>query len=286
MEHGKESRMEKLELLSTTAVLKQGIDGTDDKLHRTSPPIVSQTGHVFPFAPTAVTAPASGGNVDNRTRTTSPSNFSCTTASISTTVIVDSHLASPISSDGEDDENREVAAPARNAVISVRNGHNLQSACTKAPVMESRSPISTVEYRHKDAPPSSPFRSSPQPSYSLPFLPRQQQQQEYQPFYNQHHQGNIIRTLSEASFAPLYGCNSINNCHITSERKNIVRPPQHQLPPPSYEDMVRQIQDMQEQLHKKDILVSSLQSRINYLENQIYELRQLPTGKISHIPVE
>ena len=62
---------------------------------------------------------------------------------------------------------------------------------------------------------------------------------------------------------------------------------QQRRPSPStVEDMTRQIQDLREQLSEKDMVVSSLQHRVNYLENQIHELRQLPTGKISHIPVE
>ena len=62
---------------------------------------------------------------------------------------------------------------------------------------------------------------------------------------------------------------------------------QQRRPSPStMEDMTRQIRDLREQLSEKDMVVSSLQHRVNYLENQIHELRQLPTGKISHIPVE
>jgi hypothetical protein len=43
---------------------------------------------------------------------------------------------------------------------------------------------------------------------------------------------------------------------------------------------------MREQLKEKDVVVNSLQHRVDYLENRINELRQLPTGKVSHIPVE
>ena len=55
---------------------------------------------------------------------------------------------------------------------------------------------------------------------------------------------------------------------------------------PSYETLARESHHLREQLKEKDMVVSSLQQRVNYLEKQIGELRQLPTGKISHIPIE
>lgn len=54
----------------------------------------------------------------------------------------------------------------------------------------------------------------------------------------------------------------------------------------SYETLARENFQMREQLREKDMVVSSLQQRVNHLEKQISELRQLPTGKISHIPIE
>lgn len=55
---------------------------------------------------------------------------------------------------------------------------------------------------------------------------------------------------------------------------------------PSYEALMRENYMMREQLHEKDNAILSLQQRLGQLESQINELRQLPTGKISHIPVE
>lgn len=55
---------------------------------------------------------------------------------------------------------------------------------------------------------------------------------------------------------------------------------------PSYETLARESHHLREQLKEKDMVVSSLQQRVNYLEKQIGELRQLPTGKISHIPID
>ena len=54
----------------------------------------------------------------------------------------------------------------------------------------------------------------------------------------------------------------------------------------SYDALARENHHMREQLQEKDMVVSSLQERVAYLEKQISELRQLPTGKISHIPIE
>ena len=54
----------------------------------------------------------------------------------------------------------------------------------------------------------------------------------------------------------------------------------------TYESLARENYVMREQLHEKDSIISSLQQRASQLEAQINELRQLPTGKISHIPIE
>ena len=54
----------------------------------------------------------------------------------------------------------------------------------------------------------------------------------------------------------------------------------------SYDALAHENHHMREQLKEKDMVVSSLQERVAYLEKQISELRQLPTGKISHIPIE
>lgn len=54
----------------------------------------------------------------------------------------------------------------------------------------------------------------------------------------------------------------------------------------SYEGLTRANYHMHDKLKEKDAIISSLQQRVNYLEKQISELRQLPTGKISHIPIE
>ena len=54
----------------------------------------------------------------------------------------------------------------------------------------------------------------------------------------------------------------------------------------SYDTLARENFHLREQLHDKDAVISSLQHRVHQLETQISELRQLPTGKISHIPIE
>lgn len=54
----------------------------------------------------------------------------------------------------------------------------------------------------------------------------------------------------------------------------------------SYESLLRENYLMRDQLQDKDSAIASLQLRVDQLETQIAELRQLPTGKISHIPIE
>jgi hypothetical protein len=57
-------------------------------------------------------------------------------------------------------------------------------------------------------------------------------------------------------------------------------------PPSSYDSIIAQNHRLHEQLQERDFQVSSLQQRVNHLENKIIELRQLPTGKVSHIPID
>ena len=285
IEAGRVTTMEKLELLSRTALLKQGIDRTENNASEktyvvdladsnnrlmTGGPIMSQSQHLLSVRDGAATAA----------------------------------IPSPVSTDVENEDDAGVIA-------SSKMSRNLHS--TKARIIESRSPITTVECgQYVAAPSPSPFPTSPQ-SYGFALHPghnhilhqsHSQDQQEYPPSQYNNHNGNIIRTLSEASFAPIYG-NSLNHnvsasasAPNNSESDAAFHPPQREAQPPrlqlqqrrqpssSREDMARQIMELREQLSEKDMVVSSLQHRVNYLENQIHELRQLPTGKVSHIPVE
>lgn len=323
----RETRMEKLELLSRTALLKQGIDRTNiivgekngiGKCEKVvlvdsknclvaGVPIASQSRHLLSAAASAANPAIPHSRIgDRRNNTTSPS-----TLSNSTTAVVGSNLASPVSTDVEDeDDARETTTTS---LSSNKTRHNLHS--TKARIIESRSPIPTADYgQYAAAHPSSPYPSSPQ-SYGFGLLPshnhviqqnHSHDHQEYHPSQYNNHNGNIVRTLSEASFVPLYGNTlmpqNLHNVAPTStnniESDAAFHPPQREAQPPhlqlqqrrqpssSGEDMARQIRELREQLSEKDMVVSSLQHRVNYLENQIHELRQLPTGKISHIPVE
>jgi phage shock protein A len=54
----------------------------------------------------------------------------------------------------------------------------------------------------------------------------------------------------------------------------------------SNDALARENFHLRDQLQDKDTVISSLQQRVHQLETQINELRQLPTGKISHIPNE
>ena len=63
-------------------------------------------------------------------------------------------------------------------------------------------------------------------------------------------------------------------------------PAHHHAPSVALDELMHENRMLKQELKEKDIVNSSLQHRVNYLENQIHELRQLPTGKISHIPIE
>ena len=289
IEVGRVTTMEKLELLSRTALLKQGIDRTRNN--------ASEKTRVVDLADSNNRL-VTGGPLVSQSQHLRSARAATATAAI----------PSPVSTDVEDEDDAGVLA---SSIASSKMSRNLHS--TKARIIESRSPITTVECgQYVAAPSSSPFPPSPQ-SYGFALHPghnhnhilhqsHSQDQQEYPPSQYNNHNGNIIRTLSEASFAPIYG-NSLNHnisasAPNNSESDAAFHPPQREAQPPrlqlqqrrqpssSREDMARQIMEMREQLSEKDMVVSSLQHRVNYLENQIHELRQLPTGKISHIPVE
>jgi len=320
--------MEKLELLSHTALLKQGIERTNSNASEqrnniscekvvlvknnnrmsTGIPPVTQSRHLLSAAAGAGHHSIPNSKVgEGRSTSTSP-----LTHSTNATSVVGSNLASPVSTDVEDEDDAGVTRTTSSSALS-KTRHNLH--VTKALMIESRSPITTVEYGHfVAAPTTSLYPSSPQ-SYGYSLLPNHNQivhgnhsqdQQEYPPSQYNNHNGNIIRTLSEASFATMYGNSLLHtNAHNgaapttnNNESDAAFHPPQRESqvprlqlqqrrqPPSSVEDMTRQIRDLHEQLKEKDMVVSSLQHRVNYLENQIHELRQLPTGKISHIPVD
>lgn len=325
IEPGRETTMEKLELLSRTALLKQGIDRTNKDVSEKNKgtggdcenvvvidnrnrlmagvPIVSQSQYLLSAAAGAATAAIHRSTIGEK-----QNNKSLSTFNNDTTTMIGSNLPSLVSTDIEDED--ETTTPS---IASTKTRHNLHNA--KARIIESRSPVTTVEYgQFVAAPPTSPYPSSPQ-SYGFGLVPshnhflqqnHSQDQQDYPPSQYNNSNGNIIRILSEPSFAPLYSNNFIPpNSHNAvavatnnSESDAAFQPPQREVQPPrlqlqqrrqsfpSREDMARQIKDLREQLSEKDIVVSSLQHRVNHLENQINELRQLPTGKISHIPVD
>lgn len=55
---------------------------------------------------------------------------------------------------------------------------------------------------------------------------------------------------------------------------------------PSYEALLQENRRLQKEMKQKDHTIASLTIKADGLEKQIGELRQLPTGKISHIPIE
>ena len=323
------TQMEKLELLSATALLEQGIErkrkagseqiksgskcqsamvvnGSKGLVSGVAAESKSQNPPAATVGAVHQTDPRSKVG-SSRETTTSPLK-----QNVNTTNGAVCNLASPVSTDIEDEDNGRVVTTASVSALG-KNRHNLH--ITKARIIESRSPIPTVEYGHYVAAPlSSPYPTSPQ-SYGYSLLPHHNQillrnhshdQQEYPPTQYPNH-GNIIRTMSEASFPAMYGSTLMppapHNGGLATNNSSdadaaAFQPPPRDTQPPrlklqqrrpspsTVEDMTRQIQDLREQLSEKDMVVSSLQHRVNYLENQIHELRQLPTGKISHIPVE
>jgi hypothetical protein len=54
----------------------------------------------------------------------------------------------------------------------------------------------------------------------------------------------------------------------------------------SYEQLERENAELRQRLSTKDAEIASLESTIEQLEKQVSDLRQLPTGKISQIPLE
>lgn len=54
----------------------------------------------------------------------------------------------------------------------------------------------------------------------------------------------------------------------------------------SYEALLQENLRLKQMASRKDETIASLQAKADGLEKQIVELRQLPTGKISHIPIE
>lgn len=54
----------------------------------------------------------------------------------------------------------------------------------------------------------------------------------------------------------------------------------------SYQALADENAKLRHQVHQKDASVVALEAKVRHLERQIGELRELPTGKISHIPIE
>jgi hypothetical protein len=368
--------MEKLELLSSTAILKQGLDGghntkleystkaatpsllqqqTQHHLrHSHSPCSVSSTISKPIFA-VASTNSVQGlllqhGATATTAATTSRATSSSPSIIINSIVVnnntnnsnSNSNLASPVSTDGDDEF---VATKETNLLKNKASTTSITNITDLHPqqvvVDESRSPVSSVEYSQRvvvgnTIPSPLPPTSTTYGGYH-PLGPR------YESFnslssVHQQHLATADRSSSSSAFStypptgsttlgtsgsnhnmtaiaphpPSGGSGGFHQHHIPPATHNH-RPhvgagtdggyyQQRQLPPrsssphnkslsslsssPSYDELLREVHHMREQLKEKDIVVSSLQHRVNYLENQISELRQLPTGKISHIPVE
>jgi hypothetical protein len=318
--------MEKLELLSATALLKQGIDGATG----TFPHEDHQDGKVknrnletpmFGHATTTNTNLPSCENSPSSVASTMPKPIFSVASTASVTGLLmqevsspgavlasnckaaTSHLASPVSADGDEEVHsngnsarassagRKIATPLNNTLNASFSTHSLQQ------LIESRSPVASVEYhRHQVVEASTPPSSA---SYGYPLHPRYDST------------STVFRPPMENSAFTVFG-GAANTDNLAGTARDACYYQQRQLPSPhqlsspkdsslgggggkkflhqpfgsSYEEAIRELAVMREQLKEKDLLVSSLQYRVDYLENKINELRQLPTGKISHIPVE
>lgn len=327
--------MEKLELLSATALLKQGIDGTTTSSNpleedhnygnfknriletpsfgQTTIPNLASSGNSPSSLASAITKPIF--SVASTTSVTGllmqgVSSPAADLAANNNNNAVSSHLASPVSADGDDvlpnsSSSIKTASFApkggSGATLTTSTLNTSVSTQSLQQIIESRSPLASVEYHRQqvvDVPTPSPA------SYGYPLHP------------NYHAPPAAFRPPMENSAFTAFGgatlggpaCGSFaaapsadNGYHSHSQHQQ-----ERQLPSPrhltiptkvtvgaeqqaqgsSYEGMAREIAFMREQLKEKDMVVSSLQHRVNFLENKIIELRQLPTGKISHIPVE
>jgi hypothetical protein len=323
------AKMEKLELLSATALLKQGIDGAttssrDDLLdgqvknrnletplfgHATttntnlpsfasSPSSVAST-MLKPIFSVASTASVTGLLMHETTSSAPALEGHCNSVKAT-------HLPSPVSADGDDDvpnigysikpnsADTKLATPSSIPLDTSVSTHSLQQ------LIESRSPMASVEYHRQQ------FVEAPTPpssaSYGYPLHPRYESAQAA---FRPHMENSVFTVFGGGAHSENFaGTATDSRCYQ-----------QRQLPSPyhlsspkipslggiggasgnkcpeevhgsAYEEVVRELAVMQEQLKEKDMVVSTLQYRVNYLENEINELRQLPTGKISHIPVE
>lgn len=313
--------MEKLELLSATALLKQGIDGAPpssthpaeedgkDKNRILATPSFGQTvlgtsSANSPFSissviPKPIFSVASSTSVSGLLMQGAPSPEEEAVATNKT-----SHLASPVSADGDEElPNSGLSRTTEEGASAVRKAYALSGPTLQASVsthslqqiIESRSPASSVEFHRQqvlDAP-------TPPPSgtYRYPLYPRYEAPASFRPPMDS-------SAFSAFDGAALGGEGGVDSGYFAHHHPQAQ---QRQMPSPhphhksiaaggkqeghvgqamSYDDMAREMAFMREQLKEKDMVVSSLQHRVNFLENKITELRQLPTGKISHIPVE
>jgi hypothetical protein len=300
------STMEKLELLSATALLKQGIDGATIFSH--------EDHHGWKFRNRSLETPLFGQTTTTDTNVqssaNSPSSVSSTlqrpifsvpsTASVSGLLIHEaslpvadlaansyaatSHLASPVSADGDEEvpnvgnsakassARRKIAMPSSSVLNASVSTHSLQQ------LVESRSPVASVEYHRQQVvdaptPPSSaPYGYSLHPRHdSIPtaFRPPMENSA-FTAFGGATFTGNFAGSGMDTGY---YQQRQLPSPHqLSSPResslggggeKSLLQP--HG---PSYEDMVRDLAVMRKQLKEKDMVVSSLQHSSRVSSNE------------------
>jgi hypothetical protein len=326
--------MEKLELLSATALLKQGIDGVSQQDH-TDGKVKYRILETPSFGQmtTATTHATSAANSPSSIASAIPNPIFSVASTASVTGLLmqgaslapdgsatnnshlgTGHLASPVSADGDEEVSHSNNGSATKAVSSVTKFGTLSDNTLKASVsthslqqmIESRSPVTSIEYPRQhvvDAPtpPQAPFGYSLHPRYEAPAAFRPPMDTSAFSAFGGAGLGG------DGSAGNHLATTAVDNGFYCHQQRQLPSPPHHhhqhhhQMSGPnnkdpmgakegqqglSYEEMARELAFMRDQLKEKDMVVSSLQHRVNFLENKINELRQLPTGKISHIPVE
>jgi hypothetical protein len=105
--------------------------------------------------------------------------------------------------------------------------------------------------------------------------------------------GSGISSTSTSSFLPTTSQSNHSNPFSTTTTQAAFAPPRpatlqllRNESPPNESDLYRENSSLRQQLAVKNATIEALQNQIASLHREIGELRQLPTGKISQIPIE
>ena len=323
----------KLDLLSTTAILKLDVAGNTATASK-APSLSVSKGPIVEASSFGQSTTATNGSAPSPTNsvisTISKPIFSvASSASVSgllmqvqdSSITVESpanknskHLASPVSADGDEEEQNngeekgsstatDSASKAATAAAFTGTLANSVSTHSLQQIIESRSPVPSVEYRQGagdgPSPPPPSYGYGLHAPYEAAFPPNGVESSAFTSIGGAS-MGTVPGSIGNFPHGPHSAPGMMYHHH---QQRQLPSPHQHHTghkgtlgtsrgqtqpssTPSTYEEMARELAFVRNQLKEKDMVVSSLQHRVNFLENQINELRQLPTGKISHIPVE